>query len=209
MEQETKQITLGLIIGWILGILIGIAGVGLLFSEPVPGILFILTALVVLPPVNKILKDRFNFSLSGGVKVVLAIVLLGIAGASIDNDSVSGTDSVTNYTETGNNQTQETTSAEPQTEAVEIIDISTKVTEQNSVWWKYAWNLTLKNNTNKDKSVRAEIKWVDTDGFVVDSHTEYSLSVPAGEEKTFNDFALVSTPGASDVDGIKAEISGF
>ena len=208
MEKETKQITLGVIIGWILGVLAGIAGVGLLFSEPIPGMVFILLAVVVLPPANKLLKAKFNFSLSGGVKVVLAIVLLGVAGASIDTDSVSSSNSVTSSTGE-NTQQQETAPAEPQAEAVEIVDISTKVTEQNSVWWKYAWNLTLKNNTDRDKSVRAEIKWVDADGFVVDSHTEYSLPVPAGEEKTFNDFSLVSTPGASDVGGIKAEISGF
>lgn len=208
MEQETKQITLGVIIGWILGVLAGIAGVGLLFTEPVSGILFILLSVVVLPPANKVLKDKFNFALSGGVKVVLAIVLLGVAGALMDTDSVSSSNSVTSSTGE-NTQQQETAPAELQAEAVEIIDISTKVTEQNSVWWKYAWNLTLKNNTDRDKSVRAEIKWVDVDGFVVDSHTEYSLTVPAGEEKMFNDFALVSTPGASDVDGIRAEISGF
>jgi|AntRauTorckE6833_2_1112554.scaffolds.fasta_scaffold56164_1 hypothetical protein len=205
MEQETKQITLGLIIGWILGVLAAITGVTMIFSEPVPGILFILLALVVMPPVSKIVKEKFNFSLSGGMKVVLAIILLGMIGASIDSGSVSSTSSVTNSTGE-NNQQQETAAAESQTEAVEIVDISTKVTEQNNVWWKYAWNLTLKNNTDREKSVRAEIKWLDAEGFVVDSHTEYSLSVPAGEEKIFSDFALVSTPGASNIEGIKAEI---
>ena len=68
MEQETKQITLGLIIGWILGVLAAITGVTMIFSEPVPGILFILLALVVMPPVSKIVKEKFNFSLSGGMK---------------------------------------------------------------------------------------------------------------------------------------------
>ena len=169
MEQETKQITLGLIIGWILGVLAAITGVTMIFSEPVPGILFILLALVVMPPVSKIVKEKFNFSLSGGMKVVLAIILLGMIGASIDSGSVSSTSSVTNSTGE-NNQQQETAAAESQTEAVEIVDISTKVTEQNNVWWKYAWNLTLKNNTDREKSVRAEIKWLDAEGFVVDSH---------------------------------------
>lgn len=87
METEETKITLGLIIGWILGVLVGIAGVGLLFTEPIPGILFILLALVLLPPASRILKDKFNLSLSGGVKVVLVIVLFGIAGATMDTES--------------------------------------------------------------------------------------------------------------------------
>lgn len=94
METEETKITLGLIIGWILGVLVGIAGVGLLFTEPVPGILFILLALVLLPPANRMLKDKFNLSLSGGVKVVLVIVLFGIAGATMDTESTSTGDPV-------------------------------------------------------------------------------------------------------------------
>lgn len=210
-KQENK-ITIGFIIGWGLGVLAGIAGVGLLFSEPLPGILFVVLALVVSPPVGKMVKEKFNFSLSGGVKVVLAIVLLGVIGASIDTESTSLSSPVVS-----DNNTEQPVAAEqeqeqeevPQQKSIEIVDVSTKVTEQNSIWWKYAWVLKLKNNTNRDRSVSAEIKWVDVDGFVIDSATEYSLTIPAGEEKTFNDFALISTPGASDVEGIQAELSGF
>jgi len=206
--KEEKKITIGLIIGWILGVLAGIAGVGLLFSEPLPGILFIVLALVVLPPVGKMVKEKFNFSLSGGVKVVMVIVLLGVIGASIDTESVSQSGSVVSDTNTEQPAATEQ-EAQPQQKSIEIMDVSTKVTEQNSVWWKYAWVLTLKNNTTRDRSVTAELKWVDADGFVVDSATEYSLTIPAGEEKTFNDFALISTPGSADVEGIQAELSGF
>lgn len=205
MEKEENKITLGLIVGWILGIFAAIAGVSMLFTEPVPGALFILLAIVVLPPANKMMRDKFNFSLSGGLKFVLAIVILGLAGSSITSDAVSQSSSVSSNSDSEQSEQAE----EPQQQAVEIIDVSTKVTEQNSVWWKYAWVLTLKNNTDRDRTVTAELKWVDADGFVIDSDTEYSLTIPAGEEKTFNDFALVSTPGASDVDSIQAEISGF
>lgn len=98
METEETKITLGLVIGWILGILVGIAGVGLLFTEPVPGILFILLALVLLPPANRMLKDKFNLSLSGGVKVVLVIVLFSIAGATMDTESTSTSNPVVENT---------------------------------------------------------------------------------------------------------------
>lgn len=203
-KEETK-ITLGLIIGWVLGTLTAIAGVGTLFTEPVPGVLFIVLALVLLPPVNKLLKQKFNLSLSGGVKFVLVIVLIGAIGASFDTESIAQTGNVVSDI---NTEQPATTAQEsqPEQKSIEIVDVSTKVTEQNSVWWKYAWVLTLKNNTNRERSVTAELKWVDADGFVVDSATEYSLAIPAGEEKTFNDFALISTPGSADVEGIQAEL---
>lgn len=98
METKETKITLGLIIGWILGVLVSIAGVGLLFTEPVPGILFILLALVLLPPANRMLKEKFNVSLSGGVKVVLVIFLFGIAGATMDTESTSTSNPVTENT---------------------------------------------------------------------------------------------------------------
>lgn len=205
MEQETKKITLGLIVSWVLGVLIGIAGVGTLFTDPVPGILFILIALVLLPPVNTTLKNHYNLSLSGGVKVVLIIALLGVASASLKTESTAVSGTVV-QDGTSPDSTVATESEVPEQKPVEVVNVSTKVTEQNSVWWKYAWILTLKNNTDRERSVTAVLKWVDVDGFVVDSDTEYSLTIPAGEEKTFNDFKLVSTPGASDVNGIQAEL---
>ena len=91
-------------------------------------------------------------------------------------------------------------------QSIEIVSIETKVTESNSVWWKYAWVLTLKNNSTRDKSVNAELKWVDAGGFIIDTDQEYSLVIPAGQEKTFNGFALIDTSVAGNVDGIKVEI---
>jgi hypothetical protein len=205
-RTETK-ITLGLIISWVLGVITAIAGAGMLFKEPVPGLLFILLALVLLPPANKFVKERFNISLSGGVKFILVVLLLGAVGGTVGSSSQSKTTPTTN-----DGQSTEQANATDQKddqEPVEVVDISTKVTEQNSVWHKYAWNLTLKNNTDRDKTISADIQWVDAEGFVIDSHTEYSLSVPAGQEKTFTDFVLISVPGATNVESVKAEISGF
>jgi hypothetical protein len=90
--------------------------------------------------------------------------------------------------------------------SIEIISVDTKVTEANSVWSKFAWNLTLKNNTSRDKNVFAELKWVDESGFVVDSHQEYSLTIPANSERTFNDFVLIDASVAGNVKGIEAEV---
>lgn len=90
---------------------------------------------------------------------------------------------------------------------VEIVDISTRVTESNSVWSKYAWKLTLKNNTDREQSVTAEIKWTDAEGFVVDTDTEYGLVIPANSEKTFNDFDLIDASVAGDIESVEAHIN--
>jgi len=90
---------------------------------------------------------------------------------------------------------------------VEIVDITTRVTESNAVWSKYAWNLTLKNNTDREQSVMAEIKWTDAEGFVVDTDNEFELVVPANSEKTFNDYDLIDADVAGNIVGIEAEIN--
>lgn len=89
---------------------------------------------------------------------------------------------------------------------IKIVSADTKITEANSVWSKFSWILTLKNNTDKIKSVLAELKWVDEKGFVIESHQEYNLIVPANSERTFNDFVLIDASVAGNVKGIEAEI---
>lgn len=192
-----RKITLGFVVSWILGFLIGIAGIPFLFQGQIlSGIIFIIIALILLPPVSQYVKEKSGFSLSGGLKVALVIVLMIVAF------SVSGTNSFAPVSSSDGGSESST----QQQAAIEIVDISTRVTESNSVWWKYAWNLTLKNNTDRDRTVTAEIKWVDADGFVVDDDTAYSLVVPANSEKTFNDYQLIDTSVAPDVEGIKAQV---
>lgn len=127
METKETKITLGLIVGWILGVLVGIAGVGLLFTELVPGILFLLLALVLLPPVNRMLKEKFNLSLSGGVKVVLVIVLFGIAGATMDTESTSTSNPVVE-----NTPQEVVAESEADTESSENVDEPETVVQESA-----------------------------------------------------------------------------
>jgi len=75
-----KKITTGLVLGWVLGILISVAGIVILFSEPLAGIFLLLAAAILLPPISKLLEEQFNFTLSGGLKFVLVVVFLILAG---------------------------------------------------------------------------------------------------------------------------------
>lgn len=81
--ENTKNITFGLVFGWLFGILAGLSGITLLFKNPLPGVLLILVALISLPPASKMLKDKMNLSLSRGLKIVLVLILLVLVGTTM------------------------------------------------------------------------------------------------------------------------------
>ncbi len=121
----------------------------------------------------------------------LMILVSSTLAANSDTSSVSNT--ITN--ESGEN-----------VPAVEIISIETKATESNPVWTKYSWVLTVKNNSDRSKTISPTFKWVDDDKFVLDQANEYGLSLPAGEESTFNGYQLIDAGPAQNVSGIEVEL---
>lgn len=87
--KANTKITIGLVLSWGLGVLMAINGVALLFSQLFTGFLMLLLAMVLLPPVNKFVADKLHFSISGGLKFVMVIILLGVIGATMPANSTS------------------------------------------------------------------------------------------------------------------------
>lgn len=87
-----------------------------------------------------------------------------------------------------------------------IVEVDSRVTESNDTWWRYAWKLTLRNDDSSDLAFDATIEFQDGDGFVIDSDRAHGLFVPAGSEKTFTGYALVSMPGALRVARTNAKV---
>jgi len=83
---------------------------------------------------------------------------------------------------------------------IEVIDFEYWVSIQTDMWWRYAYRLQLRNNTDRDTSVKAEIRYLDSGGAVIDSTTTNILTVPAGKEKRFTGHSLISVPGAREVE---------
>ena len=85
-EQTTssKKITVGLILSWIFGVLFALTGIIAVFSELIPGIIMLIMSAVLLPPVNKLVNEKWKFHLSGGMKVVVIIIGFIIFGSTID-----------------------------------------------------------------------------------------------------------------------------
>lgn len=88
-----------------------------------------------------------------------------------------------------------------------IVEVDSRVTESNDTWWRYAWKLTLRNDDSSDLAFDATIEFQDAEGFVIDSDRQLGLFVPAGSEKTFTGYDLVSMPGASRVARTNAKVA--
>lgn len=84
-----KKITVGLILSWIFGILFALIGIVSVFSEPIPGIVMLIMATILLPPVNKLVDNKWKFHLSKGMKIVIIIIGFIIFGATINTSDVS------------------------------------------------------------------------------------------------------------------------
>lgn len=114
-------------------------------------------------------------------------------------DGVASTSSDTNTT----NKPEKLTM--PEEKQWRIVEISSRVTESNDTWWRYAWRLTLANDSQKPMIFNATIEFQDADGFVIDQDSENGL-IPASSEKTFTGYKLVSVPGAAKVEKTMAKV---
>jgi hypothetical protein len=92
-EQTTpsKKISVGLILSWIFGVLFALTGIVSIFSEPIPGLVMLIMATVLLPPVTKLVDQKWKFHLSSGMKIVVIIIGFIIFGATIDTSNISTT----------------------------------------------------------------------------------------------------------------------
>ena len=84
--KEVKKVTVGIVLGWFFGIIFLMMairnmfnGVGYISSA----IFIILAALVVLPPMNNYIKKKYNWALSGGVKVIVVFILFMLFFSSL------------------------------------------------------------------------------------------------------------------------------
>ncbi|HEV7702290.1 MAG TPA: hypothetical protein VGO63_02520 [Candidatus Paceibacterota bacterium] len=78
-EGKTKNITLRSVLAWILGIIFLIAGIPLLFTDFLTGLVFIVSAALTLPVANKLLKEKAGMTLSAGLRSIIVIILFIIA----------------------------------------------------------------------------------------------------------------------------------
>lgn len=96
---------------------------------------------------------------------------------------------------------------EPQAEKNwEIVSVDSKVTESNDTWWKYAWKLTLRNKGTAPRAFSATIEFQDKDGFIIDTSRSETFVVQPNASDTATGYALIRTPGASNVTRTVAKV---
>lgn len=94
--EQKQKITLGLITSWSLGALCLLSGVASLLDpeKAGSGAILILTALLLLPPVRAFAYRKTGRGLSGGVRIVAVLILLGMATAALPSSYTSSFDAV-------------------------------------------------------------------------------------------------------------------
>ncbi len=101
-----------------MGVLFLFSGIMSLVSEPITALYAFLIAIVLLPPANKFIKDKLGFSLSGGLKFVLVIILLGLLSGTLAEKGRSAT------INTNSDTTKQETSKTIPTPQKEIISVT-------------------------------------------------------------------------------------
>ena len=86
---------------------------------------------------------------------------------------------------------------------VTVVNISGRVTEQNSTWWKWSYLLVVANTNEAPIHFNATIQFLDKDGFVLDEDNEYDLSLGAKLTNRITGYKLITSLPASQVKNLK------
>lgn len=144
---EPKKITIGTVMGWIVGVVFIIAGVGMMTTSVVGGLLTLIAGLVLIPTINDQLKKKANLNLSGGLRFVIAIILFAV-GVTMSSDDTK-TDVVGTVME--ETTTTETTETAPEEKKDEATKEWVKVTELKAGANKQSETFTLEGGQQKIK----------------------------------------------------------
>lgn len=118
-EVMTKKITLSFLLAWIYGIFIGLASIIQLFSTPITGIFSLMSAIIILPPTYNWLKNKLHFSLSKTLRIIIALILIAIAGSFSGN--ISSNSLNTPVTDNSNTTTQTTQKPADDRKVISIV----------------------------------------------------------------------------------------
>jgi len=87
-----------------------------------------------------------------------------------------------------------------------IYNIRYQVTEKNDTWWKFSWQLTLKNNTSSIVNFLVNVNFVDRNGFIIDDDINNPPEFTPKEQRTIKGYALIDAELAPNVKDMEAEV---
>ncbi len=182
-EQTTsKKITVGLILSWIFGILFALTGFISVFSEPIPGLVMLIMAAVLLPPVVKLIEQKSSFKLTRTIKAVIIIVSLIIFGATIDTSTTQQDDqkvteadqqNIANNEEQPQTETNGQADDEEKTETIPVLFDVSALLDKNISYFAPAFSEPVNENPEPtdiaiQTGVETWTKSFEKDGYLID-----------------------------------------
>jgi type II secretory pathway pseudopilin PulG len=76
-------------------------------------------------------------------------------------------------------------------EPLRLIRVESRVTESNGSYHQYSWRLIVRNDSPRQVTFDANIKFEDQDGFIVDDDDAYKLVVGPFSEQSYNGYELI------------------
>lgn len=90
-QTSSKKNTLGLILSWIFGVIFALDGISSIFSKPIQGLVMLIIAAVLLPPIARLVDQKWKFHLSGVMKILVVIIGLIIFSTTSNTSNISTT----------------------------------------------------------------------------------------------------------------------
>ena len=87
---------------------------------------------------------------------------------------------------------------------LETLSLTTKVMESNDVFWRWSYQLKVRNNTDQPIHESRHLLFLETEGFIIEEET-CQVKLSARETKTFLGTTLVDLPGAARVKTVKVQ----
>lgn len=90
------------------------------------------------------------------------------------------------------------------TPAFEVLNVTAKPTEQNDMWWRYGYRVTVRNNGQNTEGQRFHIQFLDAQGYVIDTTTTDRTAIRSGATEIITGETLLTLPGAARIAKLKA-----
>jgi uncharacterized protein len=90
------------------------------------------------------------------------------------------------------------------TPVFEVLNVTAKPTEQNEMWWRYGYRLTVRNNGQNTEGQWFHIQFLDAQGYVIDTTTTDRTAIRPGTAVVITGETLLQLPGAARVAKLKA-----
>lgn len=123
---------------------------------------------------------------------VLLILFIGCTPSRIDSPPPSSTEPETTPTIVKN---------------WELSNARYKIIEKNDMWWKFSYQVTVKNNTSYVVKFFITVNYLDQQGYIVDDSLANPPEFEPREQRTVRGYCLIDTEIAPDVRSIEAEVS--